>query len=66
MIAEIGAGLSSAKTLMDIAKGLNAANTQAQVNEVKIAPAREDHGRSPCSFRRQHGGGDERRTRKTA
>ena len=37
MIAEIGAGLSSAKTLMDIAKGLNAANTQAQVNEVKIA-----------------------------
>jgi DNA-directed RNA polymerase subunit M/transcription elongation factor TFIIS len=37
MIAEIGAGLSSAKTLMDIVKGLNAANTQVQINAAKIA-----------------------------
>jgi hypothetical protein len=37
MIAEIGAGLSSAKALIDIAKGLHAAATQAEVNEVKIA-----------------------------
>lgn len=37
MIAEIAAGLSSLKAATDIAKGLNAANTQASINEVKLA-----------------------------
>ena len=37
MLAEIGMGLSSLKTATDIVKGLNAANTQAAINDVKIA-----------------------------
>lgn len=36
MLAEISAGLSSLKAASDIIKGLNAANTQAAINEVKI------------------------------
>lgn len=37
MIGEISAGYASLKTALDIAKGLNAANTQVQINEAKIA-----------------------------
>jgi hypothetical protein len=37
MLTVIGTGLSSLKTAYDIAKGLNAASTQASVNDVKIA-----------------------------
>lgn len=36
MLAEISAGLSSLKAAYDITKGLNAANSQATINEVKI------------------------------
>jgi Zn finger protein HypA/HybF involved in hydrogenase expression len=36
MIAEIGAGFSSLKAALDLAKGLNAANTQTAINEIKI------------------------------
>lgn len=36
MLAEITAGLSSLKAATDIIKGLNAANTQASINEIKI------------------------------
>ncbi len=36
MIAEIGAGLGALKTAMDLAKGLQAASSQATINEVKI------------------------------
>jgi hypothetical protein len=36
MLAEISAGLSSLNAISDIVKGLNAANTQAAINEVKI------------------------------
>lgn len=36
MLAEISAGLGSLKAAFDITKGLNAANVQANVNEVKI------------------------------
>lgn len=36
MLAEISAGLGSLKAAFDITKGLNAADTQARVNEVKI------------------------------
>lgn len=36
MLAEISAGLGSLKAAFDITKGLNAANTQASINEVKI------------------------------
>lgn len=36
MLAEISAGYSSLKTALDIAKGLNATNTQVQINEAKI------------------------------
>lgn len=36
MLAEISAGLSSLKAAFDITKGLNATNTQATINEVKI------------------------------
>jgi hypothetical protein len=36
MLAEISAGLSSLKAATDILKGLNAASTQAAINEVKI------------------------------
>ena len=36
MLAEISAGLGSLKAAFDITKGLNAASTQASVNEVKI------------------------------
>lgn len=36
MLAEISAGLSSLKAAADIIKGLNAANTQAAITEVKI------------------------------
>ena len=36
MIAEISAGLSSLKAAFDITKGLNAANTQANINDAKI------------------------------
>jgi hypothetical protein len=37
MLAEIAAGLSSLKAATDIVKGLNAANTQAAINDVKLA-----------------------------
>lgn len=37
MIAEIGAGISSLKAALDIAKGLNAAAGTAAVNDAKIA-----------------------------
>lgn len=37
MIGEIGAGLGSLKAAADILKGLNAAHTQAAINEVKIS-----------------------------
>lgn len=37
MLAEISAGFSSLKAASDIIKGLNAANTQAAINEVKIS-----------------------------
>jgi hypothetical protein len=37
MIAEISAGLGSLKAATDLLKGLNAAYTQAQINEVKLA-----------------------------
>lgn len=36
MLAEIKAGFASLKTAFDVAKGLNAANTQVQINEAKI------------------------------
>jgi Zn finger protein HypA/HybF involved in hydrogenase expression len=36
MIAEFGAGLGSLKAALDLAKGLNAANTQASINDIKI------------------------------
>lgn len=36
MLAEISAGLSSLKAAFDITKSLNAANTQASINDVKI------------------------------
>jgi len=36
MLAEISAGLSSLKAAFDLAKGLNAASAQADINEVKI------------------------------
>ena len=36
MLGEIAAGLSSLKAAADIVKGLNAASTQAAINEVKI------------------------------
>ncbi|WP_336979372.1 hypothetical protein [Altererythrobacter fulvus] len=36
MLAEIATGLSSLKAAKDIVQGLNAANTQARVNDVKI------------------------------
>lgn len=36
MLAEVTAGLGSLKAAFDITKGLNAANTQASVNEVRI------------------------------
>lgn len=36
MLAEISAGLSSLKAAKDIVQGLNAANTQAAINGVKI------------------------------
>ncbi|MEZ0170772.1 hypothetical protein [Microvirga sp. TS319] len=36
MLAEITAGLSSLKAATDIVKGLNAANTLAAINEVKL------------------------------
>ena len=37
MLAEISAGFGSLKAAKDIIQGLNAANTQASVNDVKIA-----------------------------
>lgn len=37
MLGEISTGLSSLKAAMDILKGLNAANTVATINEVKIS-----------------------------
>lgn len=37
MLGEIAAGLSSLKAASDIIKGLNAANTQAAINDVKIS-----------------------------
>lgn len=37
MLGDISAGLSSLKTALDIIKGLNAANTLAAINEVKIS-----------------------------
>jgi hypothetical protein len=36
MLAEISAGFSSLKAAFDITKGLNSANTQASINDVKI------------------------------
>lgn len=36
MIVEIGAGLGALKTATDLAKGLQAASSQATINEVKI------------------------------
>ena len=36
MLAEISAGFQSLKAAFDITKGMNAANTQAAINEVKI------------------------------
>jgi hypothetical protein len=36
MLGEIAAGLSSLKAATDIVKGLNAANTQAAINDVKL------------------------------
>lgn len=36
MIAEISAGYTSLKSALDIAKGLNATNTQVQINDAKI------------------------------
>ena len=36
MLAEISMGLSSLKAASDILKGLNAANTQAAINDVKL------------------------------
>lgn len=36
MLAEISAGLGSLKAAADIIKGMNAANTQTSINEVKI------------------------------
>ncbi|MDO9370027.1 MAG: hypothetical protein Q7T68_15785 [Sphingopyxis sp.] len=37
MLAEISAGIGSLKALKDVVQGLNAANVQAQINEVKIS-----------------------------
>lgn len=37
MLAEITAGLGSLKTAIDILKGLNAAHTNAAINDVKLA-----------------------------
>src|SRR4051794_7437181 len=37
MLAEISMGLSSLKAATDILKGLNSANTQAAINDVKLA-----------------------------
>lgn len=37
MLAEISAGVGSLKAAFDIAKGLNAANSQVAINDVKIA-----------------------------
>ncbi len=36
MLGEISAGFASLKAALDIAQGLNAANTQALINEIKI------------------------------
>lgn len=37
MLAEISMGLSSLKAASDVAKGLNAANTQTLINDIKIS-----------------------------